>query len=658
MTSFFTKKGMHPAHVCTLRRSLTDIGVLWHESPVPKSPFMYPSLLNALFLLSAQILLFVGLPAVALTPVLRGRALAKSTLVAGVAGIGTASLWGTLLVLTGMWAPGPGLGGFAGGWLVTGVALWRPSSCRISVPIPRQPWLWAVLLVSALISRLLHPLSTQVLGQSDAYTHLEMVRGLIDGSGWRGGYPPAYAVLMSFPGLFTGLDATTVMRFGGAFFGIGLVVSAASSVAWVSRERLPALITAALIGSFPGFLLLAKTGVGAFPNQAGLCLLPVLFASAVRLPEKTRLPRILFCCSGISLLLLVPMMLLHVAVILILFFFVTRRFRFRRSTFLLAGAAGIVGIALLIAGTFTASPMVTQQTLLLTSGDEAGTAARTGELHSITECVGMVTQDFFSLKRLGLGSAPANAATLILASAFAGCVATGLRVSRPGLTLLGLWGGVTLLQTATGMLQFTAYQREGWSLLLATAILGGVLAFRLVRLVPVFERLVTPGLLCVCILGLWMPPRHVPTTSTAEEELIRIVQEIAADPDRPEPLYILTRPFPQEAFPGVMIPANPSLTFSASNSWMTYKDDLNRYPVTLMLLDPVPEALEAPPSGFSSVSPEMAEKFAGQQQRSLLFNETLLAYAQQLDPEKFEVTVTQRDHGVRTVLVRHRTRNP
>ena len=60
MTSSFTKKGMHSAQVCNLRRSLTDVDVLWHESSVPKSPFMYPSLLNALFLLSAQILLFVG----------------------------------------------------------------------------------------------------------------------------------------------------------------------------------------------------------------------------------------------------------------------------------------------------------------------------------------------------------------------------------------------------------------------------------------------------------------------------------------------------------------------------------------------------------------------------------------------------------------------
>ena len=50
----------------------------------------------------------------------------------------------------------------------------------------------------------------------------------------------------------------------------------------------------------------------------------------------------------------------------------------------------------------------------------------------------------------------------------------GVKKGMPFLSVMSIWGVLTAVQSFTGFLQFSAYQREGWSLLIITACLSGM----------------------------------------------------------------------------------------------------------------------------------------------------------------------------------------
>jgi hypothetical protein len=114
-------------------------------------------------------------------------------------------------------------------------------------------------------------------------------------------------------------------------------------------------------------------------------------------------------------------------------------------------------------------------------------------------------------------------AAFLLAAVF------GIRGRDPFLRVLGAWGLVGTLHVLFGLLQFSAYQREGWSLLIAAACLGGVIAGIAYRLLGSYRagRLIYYGTAAAMLAFTALrPPGHVFLTSGAEEEIVRLVRSV------------------------------------------------------------------------------------------------------------------------------------
>ena len=224
--------------------------------------------------------------------------------------------------------------------------------------------------------------------------------------------------------------------------------------------------------------------------------------------------------------------------------------------------------------------------------------------------------------------------------------------------MLGGWGGLAAVQTATGFLQFTAYQREGWSLLIATACLGGVFTAwfweRFRRLRPA----VVAALALSAAVTLWHPPAHRLTNSTAEEALVRIARMFStypvlspdSDPSvegfrcflsehliEGAQLSFITRPLLQELMLPAVCGPKDNLSFSRSDIWRVYDVCMETSVQTVLLLDR-PGDLDVQGLGsFAAVSPAGAQSFIQQQKRSYAFNGNLKAYILRLPPNEWRI---------------------
>ncbi len=142
--------------------------------------------------------------------------------------------------------------------------------------------------------------------------------------------------------------------------------------------------------------------------------------------------------------------------------------------------------------------------------------------------------DYFSIKRFGFGNSGLNLLAIALLFVFLGFSLYGLFARELSFILLGLWGTITSVQAATGLLQFSSYQREGWSLLIATCCMSGVLGDWLLAVLPGY-RLARGGL--VVLLGsaaVWTfthPPRHGAIKTGAEDQLVRSIRFFGQTPE-------------------------------------------------------------------------------------------------------------------------------
>jgi hypothetical protein len=82
--------------------------------------------------------------------------------------------------------------------------------------------------------------------------------------------------------------------------------------------------------------------------------------------------------------------------------------------------------------------------------------------------------DFFMVKRVGYASVSLDVLAATTTAAFALSLAGGWFKRAAAWRLVGAWGLLTSVNVHLGLFQFTNYQREGWSLLLAAAALGGL----------------------------------------------------------------------------------------------------------------------------------------------------------------------------------------
>ncbi len=545
-----------------------------------------------------------------------------------------------------------------------------------------------LILTAAFLVRSIHPLNTFALGQSDAYTHLHYLNYIVE-QGFLANvvYPAGYHWLLALPVIIFKIDPYSMARFSGAFFGAGLVLGIYVFLEKTSGRR------AAIFGSFcaacfPGMILLMKTGVGSFANQLGLFLLPCLLYSYSCFIRKRKNPSasVLFSVAALGLAASVPMMLIHVFIIVCLER-VLSLFRKGEKWFLhtVSIAAFCLPAIFLIAFHFSyaGAGQRFQTAQILTNYGEQDKAV-TAKVLSKVDVVGSkfvasqkiikeVTNspylklliDFLSVKRVGYSSSYVDSMACILFVLFLLCIWYGIYRKTDGLVLLGLWGALTSVQAGTGFLQFSSYQREGWSLLVATSCLSGILAalpyeplrkFLLARVTALFLMLVS------LYWTVQHPPAHPAMQSSAEDLLIRTVRYIGEKNDLPAkerneqdrffaqisvllnkslPVILVSRKFvgwhnQGELVPNVLPPdtdvttllvnarqGKSGLGFSKENQYVVLVDKQKNINPAEMI------------SAFAMVSPELVKGVLQQQKYLYRANYHILDYIDGLDSDEW-----------------------
>ncbi len=547
------------------------------------------------------------------------------------------------------------------------------------------------ILIIAFCIRSIHPLQTFALGQSDAYTHLHYLHYIVE-QGYLANvvYPSGYHWLLALPVLVFKIDPFIMARFCGAFFGTGLVL-AIYVFLYKLFDRKAAILGSFCAAAFPGMILLMKTGVGSFANQFGLFLVPCLlycYASLIR-KDKNLVASFLFPVAALGLAASVPMMLIHVLIIIgverIFSVFKERKEWFLRTVRVLIFCLPPI---LLIAFHFNqAGPGQRFQTAqILTDYGEQDKAVTEKVLRKVdsigTKFVGSQKEmievivgspylrliiDFLSVKRMGFSNKYIDSMAWVLFGLFGCCIVYGVYGRNVGFLILGLWGGLTVIQAATGYLQFSSYQREGWSLLVATCCLSGVLSGLLYK--P-FEKylLAKAGILVFMVLSVYLtvqhPPVHPSIQSSAEDLLIRTVRflgdkgskltedSIEKKPsfyrlspllDKSLPVILVSRKFvgwnnQGELVPNVLPPnsrmktllvnprqRNGNISFIQENQYVVFIDKEKRIKPAEMT------------SAFAMVSPELVKGVLRQQKFLYRANSNILEYIKSLDVKKWQI---------------------
>ena len=475
---------------------------------------MKSMLLQAVQVTGMQVLLYGLVPAWALAR--RPWADAGEWLFASlVAGVSSAALLGWSCNGSGI-GVGAATAIWLGAWI--GAGLWARRKKRAAAPLSWNGALLAVLGL-AWIVRIIHPLQTWALGQSDAYSHLGFLMDVLErGRVANPSYPPAYAWVQAFPAWWLREHPYWMARFGGAFFGAGLALGAYALLARV-RGRVAGLAAAALVAGCPAFFWLQKTGVGSFANQLGLLL--VLAALWAYASERRGWLAAVLAALAVA----VPMMALHVLLLLATLILLDReagRGRFVLLGLLAATFAAMLGLAIQLPprrGLAIASMLL-------------GKFITIGHPEAIWgDVLRALAADFFSVKRLGYSAWPIDGMALATAAVFAAAMVAGWRRRAAAWRLIGAWGLLTSVNVHLGLFQFTQYQREGWSLLLATAGLGALVFDAAWRRWTHRNgrRCLAGGLAVLSLAGLALPPAHVPAAGPAESDVVRYL--LSLDPE-------------------------------------------------------------------------------------------------------------------------------
>lgn len=400
------------------------------------------------------------------------------------------------------------------------------------------------LLVIAVIVRSIHPLQHYALGQSDAYSHLHFLKDVINlGYLQNPIYPPGYHWVLALPTITFQLDPYDVVRYIGAFFGAGLVLAVFMILKGTYNDA-SAFLGAFLVASFPGFYLLQKTGVGAFANQLGILLIPaVLYFYIQMIEQQSRWSsyHFLFTVSLMGFIVSVPMMLIHVCLILIVertIVLVKRPFGWGSKSLIVA-ACGIPPLLLfqfhlLHPLRFTHTEAVISHVKEQIRLTESATVIidRVFLSDYLNHPMMKMIIDFISIKRWGFGNAFLDTIGCMLLSVFIIFLYQGVKNKKSLPILLGIWGMLTSLQSLTGFLQFSAYQREGWSLLIVIACLCGIAGAKMyqwgIERIKIMRPLLYLFLLISTLWSVLSPPSHLLLNSWAEDDIVRVVRDLSS----------------------------------------------------------------------------------------------------------------------------------
>ncbi|MCI5221089.1 MAG: hypothetical protein D3924_00030 [Candidatus Electrothrix sp. AR4] len=559
------------------------------------------------------------------------------------------------------------------------------------------------LLASAFVVRSIHPLQTAALGQSDAYTHLQYLHEIVDqGRLFNVVYPSGYHWILALPVCVFGLDPYWVVRFCGAFFGTALVLAI---YVFLSRlfDRRSALFGSFCAACFPGMILLMKTGVGAFANQLGLFLVPCilyLYNQLVQRVERQVGWRVLFSVVCLGLAASVPMMLLHVFILFVIERFATllrRRGSWLRQTalLLLLCLPAVFLIVFHFSQAGSGQRFKTAEVLMEYGGEEKATTekivtrmrrATGGNLAKnlrkngvqdnaaqvefveiiVTSPYFHLLVDFFTIKRFGFSNLYIDLMGWSLLVLYLLCLGFALYQGGVSLMLLGIWGVLTTVQASTGFLQLSSYQREGWSLLIATCCLSGVLSGKFYALTGKYQVVRFSVVALMIALFCWTlghPPGHPVIQSSAEDVLVQAVRflskgqaevhEACAEGNTASickggrllskelPLTIVTRRFTGwhnqgEIVPNVMPPDTSvtSLSVNAQGVRKSFTPD-RQYVVLLDRMKSVrPSEIT---SAFAMVAPSQIKAVLRQQDHLYKANETIRTYISNLPKSEWWV---------------------
>ena len=419
----------------------------------------------------------------------------------------------------------------------------------------------ALIIVAAIVVRSIHPLKVAYLGQSDAYVHLHYLNNIVE-SGYlvNPSYPSGYHWILALPVLVFSIDPYWVARFGGAFFGASLVLAVYVLLnCFVNRRA--ALFGSFCVACFPPMTLLIKTGVGAFANQLGLLLVPSILYLYIHIVTGDKIYRsdvVLFSCALCALVVSVPMMLIHLFLIIgverLLALCQSPRISFWKKLKplgLIIPAVCTFFFHLNQLGPYqrfqTANILMAYRENKMPVVDKLFEKARAAvdykdsNKNRFTLMVAKspymrLVVDFFSIKRFGFGNRYINGAGYLLFTIFFVLICFGFLKKKIGIFIIGLWGGMTTIQASFGFLQFSSYQREGWSLLIATCCMGGILADRLYQAGAkwyLFNKTVSVILVGSFIWVIMNPPQHPMIHSSAEDLLVRSIRFIGQKHEKP-----------------------------------------------------------------------------------------------------------------------------
>ena len=489
------------------------------------------------------------------------------------------------------------------GWLIATILCLARTSRPSSISLDNRQGFREYLILGAIIMvgillRGLHPLQHWALGQSDAYSHLQFIQDVVEyGCIGNRMYPPGHAWVVSLPALIFNLDPYVMARYGGAFFGLCLILAVYVLVRTNTRTPTPALMSAFLVGCFPAFNILHKTSVGVFANQLGLFLVPSLLALFLlwrNTSFKWNAPFIGFSVGLAAMIVSTPIMLIHLVIVVGLERVATCFLNGRkalRSLFQISMAI-VPAVFLMILHLGYANSRSVDFTIKILAPDAkpiASSSLQTKEL-SKTSAAPLNTRvmqilntcaDFFSVKRLGFHNWVLNTGGLTIFCIVMVCFVYGWRAHLPPLILLGLWGGLTSVQVFTGWLQFSFYQREGWSFIIAFIVAAGVTGgfiwdhhsrYIIVRVTAI------AGLILTAVFGFLNPPGHSCFASSGEDDIVHWIKIVSQHccPSGRWPVYRVYDPDQQKALDVIDQRFSPVLITRQMAGWSSGQGELAR----------------------------------------------------------------------------------
>ena len=454
---------------------------------------------------------------------------------------------------------------YLGLWLVAGVITTltvKPLTTHHSSRLTAGAFILPAIVLIGVSLRSLDALNHAALGQSDAYSHLQFLRHILKyGHILNIVYPPGYSWILALPTLTFTLDPYLVARYAGPFFG-GLLILALYQLGRhhsVNAARFGAFLAAC----FPGFYLLIKTGMGAFANQLGLFFLPFalhLYLRIIEAVEQNAWITGLFILTLLGLATSVPLLLFNLLLII-----AVHRLLCLGACQKSSGSLGEPTVfppteaspqshwwrdtartllpflpALLLAAYHFLRPgdLHVNATATMMTGIPTPAAVIAGTtpppagviVQLMNHPLGRMLVDLLTIKRTGLGGGVMSVITLMLAATFAGILLAGFRTKSTVLKLLGGWGLLATLQTATGILDFSFYQRSGWSLLEAMVWAGGFMCATLYALAKKWSGIklgLILGVTASVITAFCYPPSHRFITSGAEDTVVSTLRELS-----------------------------------------------------------------------------------------------------------------------------------